>query len=511
MDSRALAALVSSLVSEVLLVLLLFPSPDILHSSSSPSTLLPLILHLLSSSEIASSISLLISPSRKGKRILQSPDHETDEDDEQEITDSNDRVPPFPNPDSFKVCFRMTSTTFEWLSGLLEPLLECRDPVGSPLNLPPEIRLGIGLFRLATGSGYSDLSRRFGVSESITRFCTKQLCRVLCTNFRFWVAFPSPIELESVSAAFEAISGFPNCCGVIDCTRFKIVRGGNYNSSNTCKFKEGLQEESIVAQIVVDSSSRILSIVAGFRGDKGDSRVLRSSNLYKDVDGGGLLNGPLLDVEGVGIPQYLVGDGGYPLLPWLMVPFIDPVPASCEEDFNAAQHLMRLPGLRTIASLRNWGVLNRPIEEEFKTAVACIGACSILHNVLLMREDHSALSDGFEDYSLHDQSSQYYRESSLEENSIERKASLIQNALAARVREVRNFKLSSMSDGSRYFKLKTSQGMSCIFKLVYRLQLPNLWDYFCDQIKKCSVFVVPRPIFDSYQIHYPALQESREE
>ncbi|XP_043714762.1 protein ANTAGONIST OF LIKE HETEROCHROMATIN PROTEIN 1-like [Telopea speciosissima] len=437
MDPRILAALVTSVISQVLLCLLLFPSSTTDHiftSTSSTSTLFPLILHILSSSELLTSISLL-SPSKKRKRngSFEDSTEEEEEINDEGFTDVDDdrdlemsSQVPLPHLDSFKLCFRMTSSTFKWLSGLLEPLLECRDPVGSPLNLSPEIRLGIGLLRLATGSGYADISSRFGVSEATSRFCTKQLCRVLCTNFRFWVAFPSPSELQSVSAAFEDIGGIPNCCGVIDCTRFRVAKEGDY------------QEDSVAAQIVVDSSSRILSVVVGFHGDKGDSRVLKSSTLYRDVEEGKLLNSPPLFLKGVSVPQYLIGDGGYPLLPWLMVPIVDPVRTSCEEDFNVVHHLMRLPALRTIASLRNWGVLSRPIEEEFRTAVAYIGACSILHNVLLMREDYSALCDVTEDFSSYDQSSQYYRDTtSLGENSIEQKACVIQNALSARAKEFR--------------------------------------------------------------------------
>ncbi|XP_059652902.1 protein ALP1-like [Cornus florida] len=433
MDYRALTALLSSLISQlVLLLLLIFPSSDPLTISNSSlyENLIPLLHHFLSTSEIVTSLSLL-SISRKRKRTHQPEVDSKDSEEELEpglgqLSRLNSAIPQ--NPDSFKLCFRMSSSTFEWLSGLLEPLLDCRDPVGSPLSLTAESRLGIGLFRLSSGADYQEISGRFGVSEPITKFCVKQLCRVLCTNFRFWVGFPSPQELESVSAAFETLTGLPNCCGIIDCTRFRIVRNSVHESSSEDKFSE----ESIAAQIVVDSSSRILSIVAGFHGDKGDSRVLKSSTLYKDVEGGGLLNSPPMYIEGVAIPQYLVGDGGYPLLPWLLVPFVDPMPESFEDKFNSAHHLMRLPALRTIASLKNWGVLSKPMEEEFKTAVAYIGACSILHNVLLMREDYSALCDELGDYSLHDQSSQYYGAT---EDSIERNASVIRNALATRAKE----------------------------------------------------------------------------
>ena len=445
MNSRALAALLSSLISELLLLLLLlFPSSNPLsvtsNSNSSSNfyeTIFPLIHHFLSSAELVTSLSLL-SISRKRKRIHQ-PDIDNEDEPGSELALFGLGLTQ--NPDSFKGCFRMTSSTFEWLSGLLEPLLDCRDPIGSPLNLAAEIRLAIGLFRLATGSDYPEIARRFGVSESVTRFCAKQLCRVLCTNFRFWIAFPSPIDLDSLSASFEALTGLPNCCGVIDCTRFKIVRNTGFNPSA----KYEVREESIAAQIVVDSSSRILSIVAGFRGDKTDSRILKSSTLYKDIEGGGLLNAPPIYINSVGLNQYLIGDGEYPLLPWLMVPFVDPVPGSIEENFNSAHHLMHISALRTIASLKDWGVLRQTIEGEFKMAVAYIGSCAILHNVLLMRDDYSALSDGLGDYS---QIPQNFRNAFLEESSIESNASVIRTALATRARKLHSTSQSLDPGGS---------------------------------------------------------------
>ncbi|MCI58236.1 hypothetical protein A2U01_0079490, partial [Trifolium medium] len=66
----------------------------------------------------------------------------------------------------------MTSSTFEWLTNLLEPLLECRDPSYLfPLNLSAGVRLGIGLFRLANGSDYTEISNQFNVPVSVAKFC----------------------------------------------------------------------------------------------------------------------------------------------------------------------------------------------------------------------------------------------------------------------------------------------------------------------------------------------------
>ncbi|KAI3769904.1 hypothetical protein L6452_01018 [Arctium lappa] len=401
MDNRALAALLSSLLSEFLLLFLI--SPDSPFNS--------LFFPFLSTSQTTLS---LLSNTRKRSR---SP--ESDEPTPNKLGRHDSPIPR--NPDSFKLCFKMTSSTFEWLSALLEPLLECRDPVNSPLNLPVETRLGIGLFRLATGSDYLDVSRRFQVSEPVARFCVKQFCRVLCTNFRFWVGFPTPNELGPVTESFETLTGLPNCCGVIHCTRFKILK----NES---------MEEQIAAQFVVDSSSKILSIVAGFNGKKGNHLVLKSSTLYKDIQSNNLLNSPPIDIDGVSIPQYLIGDKGYPFLPWLMVPFDQPVVNSHEDDFNSAHDLMMVSGFRTVDSLKKWGVLSKPIRVEMKTMVGYIGACSILHNALLMREDYSSLS-GRSDECLRDtDNTQDHGGIGFEDDLVEEKSFEIRSALATRAR-----------------------------------------------------------------------------
>ena len=91
---------------------------------------------------------------------------------------------------------------------MLEPLLECRDPIGTTINLSSELWLGIGLFRLATGSSYIEIAGRFGVT---------------CTNLRSRVGFPSPTELVKRN----------------DCKSASI---------------DEVQDDIIAVQIVVDSS-----------------------------------------------------------------------------------------------------------------------------------------------------------------------------------------------------------------------------------------------------------------
>ncbi|MED6216171.1 hypothetical protein PIB30_005052 [Stylosanthes scabra] len=156
---------------------------------------------------------------------------------------------------------------------LLEPLVDCRDPL--LLNLTAGSRLRIGLFHLAKGSDYPEISTRFGVPVSVAKFCVKQLHQ-----------FP---VLDLVSEPERA--------------RFRFPR---------------------------------------IRGPHWPPPLLRRAALH--------------EVRGCKPPN-----------------------------------------------LRNWDVLGGPIWEEFKVAVAYIGACSILHNGLLMREDFSALASEIEGYQIQQQ------------------------------------------------------------------------------------------------------------
>ncbi|KAL3614225.1 hypothetical protein CASFOL_042299 [Castilleja foliolosa] len=421
-NPKALATLISSLISQIIILLLLiFPHSTTIANPASLSSpthdfqdpLFILLRHFLSIADTAAALSFL-SISKKRKRA-----HSQEPDDPE--TDVGLAVPR--NSDSFKQFFKMKASTFEWLLSLLEPLLDSRDPPGSPLSLPAETRLGVGIFRLATGADYSEISTRFGVSEADSRFCFKHLCRVLCTNFRFWVGFPSQSELEPVSARFETLTGLPNCCGIISCTRFTFEKSNGSDSITG----------SIAAQIVVDSSSRIISIIAGFDGNKTDVQILKSSSLYKDIENGTILDSnKQMDVNEVNVPQYLIGNGNYPLLSWLLVPFPNPRPGSAEENFNNVHRSMSLSSsLKGIASLRSWGILSRLVETDHKIVVACIGACSILHNMLIARDDYSAFWDDEIDDNVLDNRSK----SSLGGDLSDENVIAIRKALASRAKK----------------------------------------------------------------------------
>ena len=74
-------------------------------------------------------------------------------------------------------------------------------------------------------------------------------------------------------------------------------------------------------QGVADASFRFLDISAGYPGSIHDARVLRLSNLLREIEQNNWLNGPTKQISGSEIRLLLVGDSAYPLSVWLMKPF----------------------------------------------------------------------------------------------------------------------------------------------------------------------------------------------
>ncbi|XBH97674.1 hypothetical protein VPH35_127316 [Triticum aestivum] len=307
--------------------------------------------------------------------------------------------PPLPlpptSPDHYPLAFRVSAPTFHYLSGLLDPLL-------SHPSLPCPTLLALALARLASGLPYPALAALFRVPPSAPRAASRRLRRVLLANFCFWLAFPSN------SASSSSSSPLPSCRGALACARFAGPGG------------------PLAAQLVAGASSRILSLAAGFRGDRADLEVLRLSSLHQELE-----QGKLLDPA-----QYLVADGnGYPLLRWLMVPFEGAVaPGSPEAHFNAAHRAMCRPARRAVRSLMGWGAIARLHEEESpRAAVTCIGTCAMLHNVLLAREDYSALAPEEGDEPENDLGAmQSRRDHAAEEGfKVDKRAVALRSALAA--------------------------------------------------------------------------------
>lgn len=129
---------------------------------------------------------------------------------------------------------------------------------------------------------------------------------------------------------------------------------------------------------IVDHDYRILSINAKFPGCTHDSHIWRTSGIKEY----------LMDVYGNN-HEWLLGDSGYPLEPWLLTPFSDPQNDD-ETLFNDMHAKARSTVERAIGLLKGrFRCLSKERRLHYTppTCTDIINACAALHNICLATDD----------------------------------------------------------------------------------------------------------------------------
>lgn len=87
--------------------------------------------------------------------------------------------------------------------------------------------------------------------------------------------------------------------------------------------------------------------------------------------------------------MYNLGDAGYPLEPWLLVPYDNPVAGAPEDHFNNAHMSARNTIERTFGVLKQRFrclLKHRVLHYTPPKAASIINACVILHNIAINNE-----------------------------------------------------------------------------------------------------------------------------
>ncbi|GBG43311.1 hypothetical protein CBR_g84574 [Chara braunii] len=187
---------------------------------------------------------------------------------------------------------------------------------------------------------------------------------------------------------FEAL-GFPNCWGCIDCTHVYVDKPRSRDGDDYCSGRHN--RFSLVTQVVVDSELKILDFCYGFPGTVGDARVLKNTSLYRRALKGSLfLDDPQDPFRGErpfipGVPNgYLLGDGGYPNLPWLVISYgRQPVVTRAMQQFDALHKIVRSCVERFFGVFKmRFQFFYRPHITDIRRERLEFLACCILHNLL---------------------------------------------------------------------------------------------------------------------------------
>ncbi|KAJ8568653.1 hypothetical protein K7X08_028186 [Anisodus acutangulus] len=279
--------------------------------------------------------------------------------------------------------FNLTKPSFTLLLRLLTPSL-------SSVSVPPNYALAAALYRLAHGASFSAISRRFGIDSPTACRVFYTVCKAINENLGH--LFELKIDINRVIVGFGWIS-LPNCCGVLGIEKFKLdgdLMGGNENGF-------------LIVQALVDSEGRFLDVSAGWPSTMKPETVLRKSKLYLGVEESKeYLNGPSFELtDGSSIPQYILGDSCFPLLPWVLTPYND----SNEEDgaemaFNSVHRKgMQLVGTAFGRVRKKWKLLAKKWKEQCVEAFPfVIVTCCLLHNFLIKCSE--AVTDETEEYPM---------------------------------------------------------------------------------------------------------------
>lgn len=283
--------------------------------------------------------------------------------------------------DEFKTFFRVSRVSVQKLQDHITEVcctenisgILCRHSTGGRVQISLEDRLLMLLWYLASLDKYAAIADRFGVSESTASCAIRNLLQFVKENLvQKMIVWPSDDEMDEIEAMYNDLKGFPGVVGMIDATHIKIhrpaVRGIDYYNRKNFY--------SVVLQAVVREDMRFVHVFAGFPGKVHDARVLKESPLYE--------TGRSKCREG-----HILGDSGYPNLPWLLTPFRDNGHLSeAQKTYNTVHSSIRSKVERAFGLLKGrFTRLQNIYQRDIKTIVNTIITSCVLHNICLVNDD----------------------------------------------------------------------------------------------------------------------------
>ncbi|MCO5575250.1 hypothetical protein L7F22_029050 [Adiantum nelumboides] len=227
-------------------------------------------------------------------------------------------------------------------------------------------KVAVSLHLLGIGGHVHNIANMYGMGHSTVSRVFRQFIAAIVKHKSTFIHWPkTPLELEQVKRGFEAKQGFPKCCGAIDVTHINM----------------DLPPE----EAIVDSDMQFMDILCDMPGVCNDIRILRNSSFYMRAQSNAILNGMAIPYGRQRIREYILGDGGYLNLPWLVIPFLVSNIVEDTQKFNYKLSSTRIVVERAFGRLKQmWGNLHQRIKQpDVELLPRIIAACCILHNIWL--------------------------------------------------------------------------------------------------------------------------------
>ncbi|XP_054822180.1 protein ALP1-like [Prosopis cineraria] len=290
--------------------------------------------------------------------------------------------PDFPE-EEFRRCFRMSKATFNMICYELESVVTKKNTTLRNA-IPVKQRVAVCIWSLATGDSLRLVSEQFGLGVSTCHKLVLEVCSaiktVLMPKFLHW---PDEAKMNEIKNEYELISGgIPNIGGSIYTTHVPINAPKNISTASSYFNKHHTERNqktsySIAVQGVVDPQGIFTDVFIGGPGSLPDDKVLEISGLYQLRASLGLLN-----------DAWMVGNSGFPLMDWVLVPYTEKNLTWCQQVFNEKIGKIQKVAKEAFGRLKGrWGCLQKRREMKLDDLPVIVGACCVLHNICEMRNE----------------------------------------------------------------------------------------------------------------------------
>jgi hypothetical protein len=300
------------------------------------------------------------------------------------------------NDEEFLYCFRMTRESFF----LLLKEMESKDAFRHGRFKKPRpisFQLLVFLYRVGKqGTCGSSLavSHHFGIGKGSVNNYVRKCVAALHEIHDDVVHWPDEDQRQEMKNRL-AMTGFRHCTGIIDGTL--IVLEFKPEKFHECYYSRK-SFYALNVMIVCDDRKRITFYLAGWPGSSHDNRVFRNSLLFLNKE------------DYFNHMDYLLGDSAYSASS-IMVQSFKKLPGSIglgrdEKLFNTLLAQVRIASEHCIGILKGrFGCLKRNNiklksgPEEVKELVDLIGACIVMHNLLINYDDDTIPQEWYDEVS----------------------------------------------------------------------------------------------------------------
>lgn len=271
---------------------------------------------------------------------------------------------------------RLTRTSFDLILDCIHEAYGL-SPSGSTLYLGPRKALYVILWYLGTQSTYREISEMFGVSQRTVFDCVQRLIDVICKAGKDVFLWPTPPKLSEISHEFQEMGGIPGVVGALDGCHINIKAP----SSTQADYVDRTQKHSVILIAVCLPDKSFSYIQVGFPGSAHDSRVLKSTSLYKKIQNG--------DPNYFPSSQYhIVGDSAFGVQKHLMVPFKNSGNLSqAQIRFNTKLSKARVTIENAFGFLKGRFRRLKHVDADIARIPKIIKACCVLHNISITQPD----------------------------------------------------------------------------------------------------------------------------